>query len=80
MNHYVLASYRPNAETDLESDLIVNKEPCSFVELIATGEGAQSITDGINQLMQNPKAKDVLVLHFGSLNHLYDTLMGDIEA
>lgn len=80
MNHYVLASYRTNTETDLESDLIVNKEPCSFVELIATGEGVQSITDGMNQLMQNPKAKDVLVLHFGSLNHLYDTLMGDIEA
>ena len=80
MNQYVLASYRTNTESDIEADLIVNKEPCSFIELIATGEGIQSITDGMNQLMQNSEAKDVLVLHGGSLSRLFDVLMGELEA
>ncbi|OTG98934.1 hypothetical protein [Acinetobacter sp. ANC 4973] len=80
MNQYVLASYRTSTESDIEADLIVNKEPCSFIELIAVGEGVQSITDGMNQLMQNNEAKDVLVLHGGSLSRLFDTFMGGVEA
>lgn len=80
MNNYVLASYRINTEIDIEADLIVNKAPCSFIEILAVGEGVQSINDGMNQLMQNPIAKDVIVLHIGSLNRLIDTFMGEIEA
>lgn len=80
MNQYVLASYRTNTESDIEADLIVNKEPCSFIELIAIDDGIQGITDTMNQLMQNPKAKDVLVLHGGSLSRLFDAFMGGIEA
>ncbi len=80
MNQYVLASYRTNTESDIEADLIVNKEPCSFIELIAIDDGIQGITDTMNQLMLNNEAKDVLVLHGGSLSRLIEAFMGGIDV
>lgn len=72
-----MASYRINTENDIEADLIVNKEACSFVELIAIDDGIQHINDGMNMLLQNPESKDVLVLHGESLNCLIDAIVGD---
>lgn len=80
MKDIVMASYRTNTEADIEADLIVNEEACSFVEIMTIGDGVQSINDGMNKLMQNPIAKDVLVLHGGSLSRLLDAFMGGVEA
>lgn len=80
MKDIVMASYRTNTEADIEADLIVNNEACSFVELLTIGEGVQAIDDGINQLMQHPEAKDVLVLHAGSLQRICDTLIEGFEV
>lgn len=80
MKDIVMASYRTNTEADIEADLIVNNEACSFVELLTIGEGVQAIDDGINQLMQHPEAKDVLILHGGSLKQLIDAFIGEVQA
>ena len=80
MKDIVMVSYRINIETDLEADLIVNSEACSFVELITIGSGVQAINEGMDHLLKNPKAKDVLVLHAGSLQRIYDALIEGFEA
>lgn len=80
MKDIVLASYRTNTEADIEADLIVNNEACSFVELLTIGEGVQAIDDGINQLMQHPEAKDVLILHGGSLQRICDELIKGLQS
>ena len=56
MKDIVLASYRTNTEADIEADLIVNNEACSFIELITVGGGVQAIDDGMKQLMQKPSS------------------------
>ena len=80
MKDIVMVSYRINDEMDTEADLIVTGEACSFVELISIGDGVQAISEGMDQLMKNPKAKDVLVLHAGSLQRICDTLIEGVEA
>lgn len=77
MKNIIMASYRANTENDVEADLIVNKEACSFVELIAIEDGIQSINDGMNKLYKNPEAKDILVLHGESLHRLINVIVGD---
>ncbi|MFW1934676.1 hypothetical protein ACG9ZK_15585 [Acinetobacter sp. ULE_I046] len=77
MKNIVMASYRINTGNDIEADLIVNKEACSFIELIAIDDGIQHIDDGMNKLLQNPEAKDVLVLHGESLHRLIDAIVED---
>lgn len=77
MKNIVMASYRINTENDIEADLIVNKEACSFIELIAIDDGIQHIDDGMNKLLQNSEAKDVLVLHGESLHRLIDAIVED---
>lgn len=77
MKNIVMASYRINTENDIEADLIVNKEACSFVELIAIEDGIQSINDGMDKLYKNPEAKDILVLHGESLHRLIDAIVED---
>lgn len=80
MKDIVMVSYRINDEMDTEADLIVTGEACSFVELISIGDGVQAINEGMDQLMKNPKAKDVLVLHADSLQRICDTLIEGFEA
>lgn len=70
-----MASYRANTENDVEADLIVNKEACSFVELIAIEDGIQSINEGMDKLYKNPEAQDILVLHGESLHRLIDAIV-----
>ncbi|MDQ9008638.1 hypothetical protein RFI36_02995 [Acinetobacter gerneri] len=77
MKNIVMASYQINTENDIEADLIVNTEACSFVELIAIEDGIQSINDGMNKLYKNPEAKDILVLHGESLHRLINVIVGD---
>jgi len=80
MKDIVMVSYRINNETDTEADLIVAGEACSFVELISIGSGVQAINEGMDQLMKNQKAKDVLVLHAGSLQRICDMLIEGFEV
>ncbi|WP_111885247.1 MULTISPECIES: hypothetical protein [unclassified Acinetobacter] len=80
MKDIVLASYRTNTEADIEADLIVNNEACSFIELITVGGGVQAIDDGMEQLMQNPQATGVVVLHGESLQQLIDAYLRGAEA
>lgn len=80
MKDIVMASYRTNTEADIEADLIVNNEACSFVELLTIGEGVQAIDDGMKQLMQNPQATGVVVLHGESLQQLIDAYLKGAEA
>ena len=77
MKDIVMASYRTNTEADIEADLIVNNEACSFVELITVGEGVQAIDDGMNELMSNPQATGVVALHGESLKRLIDAFLSE---
>ena len=78
MKDIVLASYRTNTEADIEADLIVNNEACSFIDLITIGGGVQAIDDGIEQLMQNPQATGVVALHGESLKQLIDAFLSEV--
>ena len=80
MKDIVMASYRTNTEVDIEADLIVNNEACSFVELLTIGEGVQAIDDGMNELMSNPQATGVVVLHGGSLKQLIEAFLSEGQA
>ena len=75
MNDFVFISYRINDKTDIEADVIVNDEACSFVELITVNGGTDTIDTGISQLMQNPKAIGVMVLHGESLQRIVNTFL-----
>lgn len=72
-----MVSYRTNTESDIEADLIVNKEACSFVELIVIEGGIQGINEGMDKLYKNPEAKDILVFHSESLHRLINAIVGD---
>lgn len=80
MKDIVLASYRTNTEADIEADLIVNDEACSFIELLTIGGGVDAIDNGIDQLMQNPEATGVVALHGESLKRLIDAFLSELEA
>ncbi|WP_180040480.1 hypothetical protein [Acinetobacter sp. YH12218] len=78
MKDIVLASYRTNTEADIEADLIVNNDACSFIELITVGGGVQAIDEGIEQLMQNHQATGVVALHGESLKQLIDAFLSEV--
>ena len=79
MKDIVLASYRINTEADIEADLIVNDEACSFIELLTIGGGVDAIDNGIDQLMQNPEATGVVALHGESLKQLIDAFLSEVD-
>ena len=80
MKDIVLASYRTNTEADIEADLIVNDEPMKFLQVTGIDGDIADIIEARKQLLNDGNAKDVLILHLGSLATLNDAILKGVAA
>ena len=77
---YVLASFSPTDQADIEADLIVNDEPMKFLQVTGMDGDIADIIEARKQLLNDGNAKDVLILHLGSLATLNDALFKEVAA
>ena len=75
---YVLASFSPTDQADIEADLIVNDEPMKFLQVTGMDGDIADIIEARKQLLNDGNAKDVLILHLGSLATLNDALFKEV--
>ena len=71
---YVLASFSPTDQADIEADLILNDEPMKFLQVTGMDGDIADIIEARKQLLNDGSAKDVLILHLGSLATLNDAI------
>ena len=77
---YVLASFSPTDQADIEADLIVNDEPMKFLQVTGMDGDIADVIEARKQLLNDGSAKDVLILHLGSLATLNDALFKEVAA
>lgn len=73
---YALASYCPTGETDQEADLIVNDESMKFLEVRGINGTVKELREEHADMMKHAGAKDVLIIHIGTIHKLTDALSG----
>ena len=73
---YALASYCPTGETDQEADLIVNDESMKFLEVRGINGTVKELREEHADMMKHAGAKDVLIIHIGTIHKLSDALSG----
>ena len=71
---YALASYCPTDEADQEADLIVNDESMKFLELRGFNGTVKELHEEHADMMKHAGAKDVLIIHIGTIQKLSDAL------
>ncbi len=71
---YALASYCPTGEADQEADLIVNDEAMKFLEVRGFGGTVKGLHEEHADMMKHAEAKDVLIIHIGTIHKLSDAL------
>lgn len=71
---YALASYCPTGETDQEADLIVNDESMKFLEVRGINGTVKELREEHADMMKHAGAKDVLIIHIGTIHKLTDAL------
>lgn len=71
---YALASYCPTDEADQEADLIVNDESMKFLELRGFNGTVRELHEEHADMMKHAGAKDVLIIHIGTIQKLSDAL------
>ena len=77
---YVLASFSPTDQADIEADLIVNDEPMKFLQVTGMDGDIADVIEARKQLLNDGNAKDVLILHLGSLAILNDAILKEVAA
>ena len=77
---YVLASFSPTDQADIEADLILNDEPMKFLQVTGMDGDIADVIEARKQLLNDGNAKDVLILHLGSLATLNDALFKEVAA
>lgn len=77
---YVLASFSPTDQADIEADLILNDEPMKFLKVTGMDGDISDVIKAREQLLNDADAKDVLILHLGSLATLNDALFKEVAA
>ena len=77
---YVLASFSPTDQADIEADLILNDEPMKFLKVTGMDGDISDVIEARKQLLNDGNAKDVLILHLGSLATLNDALFKEVAA
>lgn len=77
---YVLASFSPTDQADIEADLIVNDEPMKFLQVTGMDGDIADVIEARKQLLNDGSAKDVLILHLGSLATLNDAILKEVAA
>lgn len=73
---YALASYCPTGEADQEADLIVNDEAMKFLEVKGFSGTVKELREERADMMKHADAKDVLIVHIGTIHKLSDALSG----
>ena len=73
---YALASYCPTGEADEEADFIVNDESMKFLEVRGFGGTVKGLREERADMMKHADAKDVLIVHIGTIHKLSDALSG----
>ncbi len=73
---YALASYCPTGEADQEADLIVNDEAMKFLEVKGFNGTIKELLSEHADMMKHADAKDVLIIHIGTIHKLSDALSG----
>lgn len=71
---YALASYCPTGEADQEADLIVNDESMKFLEVRGINGTVKELREEHADMMKHAGAKDVLIIHIGTIHKLTDAL------
>jgi hypothetical protein len=71
---YALASYCPTGEADEEADLIVNDEPMKFLAVRGINGTVKELINERADMMKQAGATDVLIMHFGTIQKLFDAL------
>jgi len=71
---YALASYCPTGEADEEADLIVNDEPMKFLGVRGFSGTVKGLREEHADMMKHADAKDVLIIHIGTIHKLTDAL------
>ena len=71
---YALASYCPTDEADQEADLIVNDESMKFLELRGISGTVKELHKERADMMKQAGVKDVLIVHIGTIEKLFDAL------
>ena len=77
---YVLASISPTDQADIEADLILNDEPMKFLKVTGMDGDISDVIEARKQLLNDADAKDVLILHLGSLATLNDAIFKEVAA
>lgn len=77
---YILASISPTDQADIEADLILNDEPMKFLQVTGMDGDISDVIEARKQLLSDGSAKDVLILHLGSLATLNDALFKEVAA
>ncbi|OFE42630.1 hypothetical protein [Acinetobacter towneri] len=77
---YVLASFTPTDQADIEADLILNDEPMKFLQVTGMDGDIADIIEARKQLLNDGNANDVLILHLGSLATLNDAILKEVAA
>ena len=77
---YVLASFSPTDQADIEADLILNDEPMKFLQVTGMDGDIADVIEARKQLLNDGNAKDVLILHLGSLATLNDAILKEVAA
>ena len=77
---YVLASFTPTDQADIEADLILNDEPMKFLQVTGMDGDIADIIEARKQLLNDGSAKDVLILHLGSLATLNDAFFEGVAT
>ena len=73
---YVLASFSPTDQADIEADLIVNDEAIKFLEVRGFSGTVKELREERADMMKHADAKDVLIVHIGTIHKLSDALSG----
>ena len=77
---YILASFSPTDQADIEADLILNDEPMKFLQVTGMDGDIADVIEARKQLLNDGSAKDVLILHLGSLATLNDAILKEVAA
>ncbi len=73
---YALASYCATGEADQEADLIVNDDSMKFLEVRGFSGTVKELREERADMMKHADAKDVLIVHIGTIHKLSDALSG----
>ncbi len=80
LNRYVLASFSPTDPSDIEADLILDDEPMKFLSVTGINGDIAEVIEARKQLLNDGNAKDVLILHLGSLATLNDAFFEGVAT